>query len=421
MKKYIVYLLVLYSVVLSQEKNLRHSVQNFSFFKDKIFYDFYIGKSGTDSTVFFYLYYQIPNTFLKYKLDSRNSLYKNSFEIGIVLYKKDKFYRDWYFEKELKEKDFYKTISKNYFYIDLCSLEVVLDTYKVKFQIRDLNSQNSFEKEFVINLQKYNLSKRLIGTFLFDLKVKDGGKAAFIPNVARLYNENQQQLYVEYDLFNIKPGNISVNYNIYKFEDTTLLYNKKKDFIVSDTENLHIIDSIIIKKIEAGRYKLEIEAFDINGKSSCFKVFTIQGAYLGIKLSYNEHVRLLSLIATSEELYKLKQAQGDKEKQEEAIEEFWRKRDPDPETLENSEREEFYRRVKYANEHFASGRYRYGWESDMGKIYIIYGEPDYIERHDYNVNGMPYQIWIYNRLNKRFIFVDRTGFGDYELYNGFIR
>src|SRR6266705_6100839 len=67
------------------------------------------------------------------------------------------------------------------------------------------------------------------------------------------------------------------------------------------------------------------------------------------------------------------------EEREQFIEAFWQRRDPTPDTVENEFKEEHYRRIAYANEHFAAGIP--GWKSDRGRIYIVYGPADEIESH----------------------------------------
>src|SRR5579871_3227674 len=86
----------------------------------------------------------------------------------------------------------------------------------------------------------------------------------------------------------------------------------------------------------------------------------------------------VSYIITDEERAAFKRLQTDEER-EQFIEQFWLRRDPTPDTVENEYKEEHYRRIAYANEHFASGIP--GWKADRGKIYIMYGPPDEIEDH----------------------------------------
>jgi GWxTD domain-containing protein len=83
-------------------------------------------------------------------------------------------------------------------------------------------------------------------------------------------------------------------------------------------------------------------------------------------------------IITDEERAAFKQLSNDEER-DNFIEAFWQRRDPTPDTEENEYKEEHYRRIAYANEHFAAGVP--GWKTDRGRIYIMYGPPDEIESH----------------------------------------
>jgi GWxTD domain-containing protein len=76
---------------------------------------------------------------------------------------------------------------------------------------------------------------------------------------------------------------------------------------------------------------------------------------------------------------------------DEFIEKFWQRRDPAPGTPENEFKEEHYRRMAYANQHFASSVP--GWRTDRGRIYIVYGPPDEIE--DHSAESTPRQAWRY--------------------------
>ena len=83
-------------------------------------------------------------------------------------------------------------------------------------------------------------------------------------------------------------------------------------------------------------------------------------------------------IISDEEKSAFKQLSNDEER-DAFIENFWLRRDPSPDTQENEYKEEHYRRIAYANEHFAAGVP--GWRTDRGRIYIMYGKPDQIDSH----------------------------------------
>ncbi|MFM8771396.1 MAG: GWxTD domain-containing protein [Candidatus Kapaibacterium sp.] len=98
------------------------------------------------------------------------------------------------------------------------------------------------------------------------------------------------------------------------------------------------------------------------------------------------------------------------------FEDFWRDLDPTPGTLKNEAFDEYYGRIDEANKRFKS--YNEGWLTDMGRVFIIYGEPYTIDR-GMSPNGMSRIVrWIYP--NVTFTFEDTSGFGDFRLRSGLI-
>jgi GWxTD domain-containing protein len=135
-------------------------------------------------------------------------------------------------------------------------------------------------------------------------------------------------------------------------------------------------------------------------------------------------------IITDEERAAFKQLTNDEER-DNFIEAFWQRRDPTPDTEENEYKEEHYRRIAYANEHFAAGIP--GWKSDRGRIYIMYGPPDEIDSHPSGgtyerpieegggeTSTYPFEDWRYRYLEgigQEIIieFVDTCMCGDYHM------
>lgn len=135
-------------------------------------------------------------------------------------------------------------------------------------------------------------------------------------------------------------------------------------------------------------------------------------------------------IITDEERAAFKKLTNDEER-DQFIEQFWLRRDPTPDTVENEFKEEHYRRIAYANEHFASGIP--GWRTDRGRIYIMYGPPDEIDAHPsggtYNrpieegggeTTTYPFEDWRYRYIDGigqeiQIEFVDQCGCNDYHM------
>jgi GWxTD domain-containing protein len=106
------------------------------------------------------------------------------------------------------------------------------------------------------------------------------------------------------------------------------------------------------------------------------------------------------------------------------IEAFWKQRDPTPGTPRNEFREEHYRRLNYANQFLGRGTGKPGWKTDQGRIYIILGPPNNIEKYE-DLNGVyPTQVWFYYGDTRyglpaafNIIFYKKGGGGEYVLYS----
>jgi len=137
----------------------------------------------------------------------------------------------------------------------------------------------------------------------------------------------------------------------------------------------------------------------------------------------------VSYIISDEERKAFKTLSNDEER-DAFIENFWLRRNPNPDSPENEFREEHYRRIAYANEHYAAGKP--GWKTDRGHIYISFGKPDSIDSHPSGgsyqrpveegggeTSTFPFETWHYRYLegigdNIDLEFVDSCQCGDYH-------
>ncbi|MDH7512950.1 MAG: GWxTD domain-containing protein [Clostridiales bacterium] len=106
------------------------------------------------------------------------------------------------------------------------------------------------------------------------------------------------------------------------------------------------------------------------------------------------------------------------------IEGFWKQRDPTPGTPENEFRTEHYRRINYANHFFGRKSPRPGWKTDQGRIYIILGEPNDIQRLEGKTQTYAAEIWFYQGKTEEglppgfnLVFFQEGGVGEYKLYS----
>jgi len=145
-----------------------------------------------------------------------------------------------------------------------------------------------------------------------------------------------------------------------------------------------------------------------------------------------EWLNEVTYIITPEERRAFEQLSTNEER-DQFVEIFWNNRNPDPESPVNTVKEEHYRRLAYADEHFASGVP--GRQTDRGRIYIIWGPPDEIESHPAggtwarpmsqgggSTTTYPWELWRYRHLegigeNVELEFVDPSGSAEYHLTN----
>jgi GWxTD domain-containing protein len=134
-------------------------------------------------------------------------------------------------------------------------------------------------------------------------------------------------------------------------------------------------------------------------------------------------------IISDTERQAFKQLSNDEER-DQFIENFWQRRNPNPDSLDNTYKDEIYARIAYANEHFAAGKP--GWMTDRGHIYIAYGPPDDKDEHPSggsydrpmeegggNTVTYPFEVWHYRYIegigdNIDLEFVDTCQCGDYH-------
>lgn len=125
----------------------------------------------------------------------------------------------------------------------------------------------------------------------------------------------------------------------------------------------------------------------------------------------------IDVIATQQEKRRIRSIE-DLDARKRYLMDFWQKRDPNPRTRNNEAREDFYKRVQYANERYTSG-FSEGWETDRGRAVVRYGIPGNVEPHLYERDTIPYEIWEFTNIpgegQAMFVFADRSGFGDFEL------
>ena len=321
--------------------------------------------------------------------------------------------RTW--KEQVLVKEFMQTISKTNFNLSYKSYDLKPGDYFFKCTVEDLDSRKNASREFPFTVRTFDDSVAISDPMLIAEIRKDSNGESIIPNVSKtvtsetdslsffvdIYSNKDRQVYLEYVLNDIKSGT----------ETKTLDPENVK---AGETTVYHTLKNLNFK---LGDYSLKITLKDSDWKeiSSVEKKFysKIRGLPSSIT-DLNKAVDQLIYIASPEERNYIEEAKDYNEKLERFLE-FWDKKKPNPRTDDNPILYEYYRRIDYATKHFKGlGE---GWRTDMGMIYVTFGPPSNVERHPFDSDSRPYEIWEYYDLNRSFVFIDQTGFGDYRLYN----
>lgn len=354
-------------------------------FSPSIYGDFYyFPKENKDSIL---IHIEIPIhilIFTKYQ-----GKYSTDLEISYVVYD-DK-------NREAKGERFMERIeiTKPVRYLDKDSL-IVKD-----FNIVD----DLYRKKIVVNIKNLEKEWRMQREFKRegDLVL---GDIVFTDNEGKLIHrvENLRKIYLVMEIYSKKD--IDENYKI-----EFLKKNKKKSFKgnLKGRGNIRLVEQLDLSNLVSGDYKIRV--YFEKSKDFKEKILPFYGIYIFTNEDFYMVVDALYYFADPKDIDSLRLAPINKRK--EYWEKFWRKRDPSPDTPQNEFEEEFLRRFYYANENF--GVYTPGYRTARGRIYILYGEPDEIERHPFEVDSYPYEIWYYYNKKLKFVFVDKKGVGEYEL------
>ena len=288
------------------------------------------------------------------------------------------------------------------------------DNYKMETTLRDRNNYMEYKSDKKFDVPDYVNSDVSISSvmLLSDFKSDSLGKKVIFPLVTGNIGD-LKEVYIFYEIYNNSENTfpVSINYKILSEKSISL---KEGSFSCVLTPGINQrIDRLAPFDYTTGLYRLELSS---NAYSSIFtqKDFVYKWSDLPMNIKdLNGAINQMVYIATDDQLDSLKEAPNQAEKEKRFLQ-FWKNIDPSPKTAKNEIMNEYYNRVKIATDKFSTS-YHEGWKTDMGMVFIIYGNPSSIERHPFDENSRPYEVWEYYDINKQYIFVDYTGFGDYRL------
>ena len=319
--------------------------------------------------------------------------------------------------EHVNDVSFDQSVSATAFSLQQRSFGVAPGRYTVRVAIRDAESKS--EKRASYNCIVPDMTTPLVAMsdllLISRITVRDG-KKSLMPNVSPNVGNLPNGFYIFFELYNrAAPDSLRFIARVVNAKGELLARGdtaqrvtsgKNEVFLRVDNSSLPLGDDIL--------QVLAVPASDTN-RAITARARRIWVRWTGLPQSMkdiNVAIEQLEYIARDNEMSDLKSATTLEEKQKKFLE-FWKRRSTNPNAARNEKMALYYGRVEYANKHFT--RYREGWRTDMGLVYILLGPPSNVERYPFQIDEKPEEIWQYYDLNYQFVFRDENGFGDYRL------
>lgn len=367
----------------------------------------------------FYLSVSIQNDFLQFKLSAEKFL--SIFQVSVLVRSEEKTILSQTWQEEYQLDDFEKTNSLRDFY---------KKTYMVNLKEQKINHFNPGEYEVLLEVSDLQSSIHYQNTrkMKIENKAKPYTEVVFKPldsQESDIFEIVEMQEYIDFNTpykayVHLKekfPALATVNVRLYsiEMEEQNLIDQTYIETTGAASPFIKIDYEIPYIKMKEGEYLLRFSLICDTLSLEIEKEFRVLWFFKPLYLyKLDLAVRPMKYLLDEEEMERVKKY--DIKELENWFYSYWEKIDPTPETVYNELQQEFYSRVSEAVRDYST-RFKEGWQTDRGMIWILYGEPKEVENRKYSVSSIPHIIWKYDSDDGpyEFTFVDKEKNGNFVL------
>ena len=285
------------------------------------------------------------------------------------------------------------------------------EKFQCVISVMDIVTRKAFIDKRDFEIKKFDENKVIIPStkliFLLN-KPKRNFPVPINPNDSIL--DYGRSYYAYFRLLENIDDSLNINIRIYKDRE-----NDQK--LIKQIYRKAYGDSVVIEiptvELAEGKYKLSLsgqyKGSFFKTKKSFSNIWYEKPIYL---YKYDLALRPMKLILTKDEMEQASDLSD--EELEKWFKAYWKGKDPTPDTDYNEIMDEFYKRVDEVNAKYYR-KFKEGWETDQGKIFVLFGKPKKIINRRYTVGKPPYEIWEYNNGKEKYIFVDEDKDGEFIL------
>lgn len=296
-------------------------------------------------------------------------------------------------------------------------------TYRIEVTVADQFSRRDYTQTKTLTVSDFNDDLPALSSILYVSEIEQrGSRYSITPFIGDAIWNLESPLFIFFETYAERvPQQVGFSWKIAQKDGRILSsgVSGSAETLKEKTQQ-HFMRLTYPQRPTAGTYSLVVRmhpyttVLDTNETlSMTARPFVIpRTATTAILSDLNRAIRQLRYVVPSQsDIDQILGAPTEADRQAQ-FEDFWKKLDPTPNTTRNEAFEDYYARIEYANKVYKS--YNEGWLTDMGMIYIIYGEPMNIERYTSQTGSALLVRWTYPN-SQTFTFEDNTGFGDYRL------
>ena len=408
------FILTLFSFIYAQDNDdqkpkIFETVPNF-------YLDFQNYKSDIEGKSRVDIFVQVPYTNIQFIKSGDKFVAKYSVTLTVFDEEKDNIISNKIWEETVTASNFNQTTSSKNFNLSLRTLQLEPGNYFIRCIVEDSDSKRNVTTEHTLEVMSFDDPVDISDILLITELIETDNGNRMVPNISQTVESMDQDIKFYYEAYSKVDREVKIVYGITdKNENQNYTHTINKTLSAGTNE---IYGALQYPSFTFGEYELVVRIETLNdsllagiGKSFYALVLGIPRGVTDLQQAIDQ----MLYIAESSELGFIEDGETFKDKLERYLA-YWEKKDPTHNTKVNEAMLEYYRRVDYSNRNFKA-YHRDGWQTDMGMVYISLGPPDYIDRHPFAVDSKPYEVWDYYNLNRQFVFVDYSGFGDYRLLN----